>query len=156
MLDGGWNLIALTVSPGSSDLQQLLRDISGLVLVKNVAGQHYVPAYSVNDLSAWDVTDAYEVLVASDATLAVEGTPLAPGEVPIELSSGWNLLPYFLDTPRALESALAPILDKITYAQDAAGGIYDPAAGIDTIGDLIPGQGYRVHLSDAAVLIYAE
>jgi hypothetical protein len=94
------------------------------------------------------------VLVDGNATLSVPGTPLQPAQTPIPLQAGWNLLPYFLDSPTSIEEALAPILDRVQYLTDEENGVYDPETGTNTIGMLEPGRGYLIYLDQPATLTY--
>jgi len=153
-LQSGWNTVALPVAPDNPNMAQLVDGLESLTMVKDIGGGVYLPDLGIHTLTTWETTKAYKVLVDGNAILNVSGTPLQPAQTPIPLQAGWNLLPYFLDSPRSVEEALAPILDRVQYLTDEENGIYDPETGTNTIGMLDPGHGYLVYLDQSATLIY--
>jgi len=52
------------------------------------------------------------------------------------------------------DSALAGIVSKLVIAKNGTGQVYWPAYGINTIGSMIPGQGYQMYLTQAGTLTY--
>ena len=153
-LQGGWNTVAIPVAPENTDIAEIVGDVPGLTMVKDIGGGVFLPAHGIQTLSVWDPTKAYKVLVSNDATLQVSGPVLEPSQTPIQLEEGWNLLPYFLESPQSVEVALAPILDNVQYMTDEEDGIYDPSSGTNTIGLLQPGRGYLIHLTQASTFTY--
>jgi len=153
-LQSGWNTVALPVVPDDGSMAQVVGNVNSLVMVKDIGGSVFLPEYNIQTLTTWNPTKAYRILVDNDATINVSGTLVEPSETPISLQEGWNLLPYFLDSPRSIEAALAPILDDVQYLTDNDSGIYDPASGTNTVGMLQPGQGYLVRLVQATTLVY--
>jgi hypothetical protein len=64
----------------------------------------------------------------------------------VELTVGWNsYATYLLPAGTAFEEVFAPILSSIEIISDGD-GIYDPASGLNTIGDFDPYQGYVIKL----------
>lgn len=153
-LQSGWNTVALRVTPENPAFADLFSEAGRLVMVKDALGQVFFPEHGIDQLGTWDSTQAYKVLVDDDTTLAVQGAPIVPMETPIPLYEGWNLLPFFLDAPQPVEEALASILADLNYLTDEEDGVFDPGAGINTIGMLEPGRGYRAHLAQDATLVY--
>jgi cytochrome c553 len=153
-LHGGWNTIALPVAPENADMAQVVGNVATLTMVKDINGGVFLPTHGIQSLNVWDPTKAYKVLVSDDATLQVSGTALQPSQTPIQLEAGWNLIPYFLETPQSIEVALAPILDEVQYMTDEEDGIFDPTSGTNTIGLLQPGRGYLIYLTQATTFTY--
>ena len=51
-------------------------------------------------------------------------------------------------------TALSSISSSLVLAKNNAGGIYSPVFGINTLGNMQPGQGYYFYMNTAAILIY--
>ena len=153
-LESGWSTVALPVAPANADMALLVGNLENLVVVKDAAGRVYMPGYGVQDLSVWDPTQAYQIMLDGLATLTVVGVPLDPTNTPIQLDEGWNLLPYFLNTPLPVEDALGSILEYVQYVEDDDGRTFNPATGTNTIGALMPGRGYVINLSQAVTFVY--
>ena len=67
----------------------------------------------------------------------------------IDLSSGWNMFGYGCPTPINLAEGLSNHTDKITIVKDNNGAVYMPEFGFNGIGDLTPGYGYQIKLTEA-------
>jgi len=86
--------------------------------------------------------------------LVVTGTAVAPEATPVPLIQRWNLVAYLRDSPMRCDSALASIASYLVIAKNGMGQVYWPAYGINTIGSMIPGQGYQMYLTQAGTLTY--
>jgi hypothetical protein len=53
-----------------------------------------------------------------------------------------------------LSEAVESIVSSLVLAKNNAGGIYSPIFGINTLGNMIPTQGYYFYLNAAAELTY--
>jgi hypothetical protein len=92
--------------------------------------------------------------VDSNCILRVTGYPVLPEESPIELAEGWNVVAYLPSVPMRVEYALSSILDKLHLVSNSSGDIFWPEHGINAIGMLQPGQGYRIYMSEPSTLVY--
>ena len=153
-LQSGWNTVALQVAPVDPAVAQVVSQLEALIMVKDGAGRVFFPEQGIETLSMWNTTEAYQVLVNGSVAFPVLGEPLTAAQNPINLLAGWNLLPYFIDTPKPVEQALASILEEVQYLADDEGHIFEPATGTNTIGLLEPGLGYHIYLTQAATLTY--
>lgn len=154
-LSQGWNLISSRVTPFTTDLDSLFADIQDdIVLVKDGAGNTYVPEYGVNTIGAWDPLEAYMVYVTADRELAFEGVPLAAAETAVPLDAGWNLVTYLPTAPMAVEDAFGALENALVMVKDFAGNVYLPGYDINTIGHAQPGQGYKVYVTEDVTLTY--
>lgn len=155
VLQQGWNLTSSWVAPGQANLDSIFADVlDDIVLVKDGAGQVYIPEFGVNTIGDWDPLQAYQIYAETSTTLTIEGTAIVPEATPISLSTQWNLVPYLRDEPMSVDIALASIASVLVIAKDYAGRVYIPEFGINTIGDLEPGQGYKVYVDQAVNLTY--
>ncbi len=72
----------------------------------------------------------------------------------VDLAQGWNLVPYLRDESLPVDVALASIAPHLVLVKDENGQIYYPGYGINTIGDLQPGQGYKIYVDQATALTF--
>jgi photosystem II stability/assembly factor-like uncharacterized protein len=72
----------------------------------------------------------------------------------ISLSQGWNMIAYLQYSELNCETVFAGIADNIVIVKDNFGNVYIPSYGINTIGNLVPGQGYQIYVTNPDVLVY--
>ena len=154
-LDAGWNMISSNVHPGVTDIEVLFDDVDDPELfIKNASGVSYWPSYDIYDLTDWNIYEGYEVFVSAQHIFSIDGIKVDPASTPVELSEGWNIIPYFPDTPVPVTSALQSIEEHILVVKDIDGNVYWPEFEVNTLGDMLPGQGYQIYLSSNAELTY--
>lgn len=153
-LTEGWNLISVRVAPNTTAMDSVFAPIFDSVeLVKDNRTNVYIPE-SIDQIEHWNPLQAYSVYVTEGTTLSVSGAPLQPGATPIPLTEGWNLVPFFGETPMPIEEALSSISDVVVMVKDGQGTVYFPQFDGDGIDSLVPGRGYRLFVSDDATLVY--
>jgi hypothetical protein len=154
-LASGWNMISSFVDPANPDLQTLLASIlPNLVIVKNGAGQVFWPEFNINTIGNWKVRDGYQINMKTATTLSISGVQVAPEAASISLSQGWNLIAYLRNSSMSIETALAGIANRLVIVKNNAGQVYWPEFNINTIGSMLPGEGYQINVSQAATLKY--
>lgn len=154
-LAAGWNMISSYLNPANNDIEQLFAPIvSDLRIVKNGVGQMYDPAFGINTIENWFYSDGYLVNMINTNTLTFTGTKIIPETTPLFLFNGWNLSAYFRDNPMSPVNALASINSVLVLAKNNEGGIYSPAYGINTIGNMQPNEGYYFYLNNPGILTY--
>jgi hypothetical protein len=154
-LSSGWNMISSYVDPEYPDLELVMAGVeSKMVLMKNGAGEVYWPQNSVNNIGEWNVRDGYQIYMDGSATLRVTGAAVEPDQMPISLPAGWSLIAYLRAAPQPADQALSSISGQLVLAKNGDGEIYWPAFNVNQIGDMQPGAGYKVYLSDNGTLMY--
>ena len=68
--------------------------------------------------------------------------------ISIGLNSGWNMFGYVCPEPVDLTLALSQHEDKIVILKDNDGNVFMPDFGFNGVGDLVPGFGYQIKLSE--------
>ena len=68
--------------------------------------------------------------------------------IPIDLLLGWNIIGYTYREPQDAVATLQEITDIIEIVKNNAAEVYWPEYGFNGIGDLIPGQGYQIKVSE--------
>jgi hypothetical protein len=153
IVNPGWNMISLNIHPGDSSAQGIFGSLSGFILAKNNAGLVYWPAYGINNLDI-HTGNGYKVYTDSLDTLQIAGSPINVATTPIPLSAGWNMTAYLPQSNMSIVTALSGVVAQITLVKDNLGQVYMPDLGINTIGEMQVGQGYKMHMKNTAVLTY--
>jgi cytochrome c553 len=152
-LNAGWNLISSRLVPSNKDMSTLFADVeSDLVIVQDQQGDRYEPTATSNSLETWDSSEGYRVYMSSTQTLLVEGETVS--STTLDLSAGWNLIPFYPDTEMSVQDAFASINGTVEIVKDTEGNSYIPARNLDEIGVLKPGQAYKVYVNEATSFSY--
>jgi len=128
--------------------------VTNVNLVKNGIGQTYIPAFNINDIGEWNIAHGYQVNMLNSALLSINGIPAIPEETPLNLLQGWNLSAYLRNNPMAPVTAFASLGSSLFLAKNNEGGLYVPSWGVNTLGNLIPGEGYFLNLTTSDELTY--
>ncbi len=70
-------------------------------------------------------------------------------EIFTDLPMGWSMIGHTLITPKNIEEAVACIYDKVVVIKNYLGAAYLPQYDFNGIGDLQPGFGYQIKLTDS-------
>ncbi len=152
----GPNLVSLRVYPDDPSLASIFNDhADDVVLIKDAQGAVFAPSYGIENLTTWDWGQSLLVQAREAFTVSVSGAQIAPASS-IELQAGWNWVPYFLDEPAAVGTALSSLGGALERVEDGSGRIYPATPGGPLLSALEPGQGYKVRLSQAGTLIFPE
>jgi len=82
--------------------------------------------------------------------LQLEDLRQNPALVPInvDLLAGWNIIGFTLPNPQDMAATFDDINSDIQIVKNNEGKTYWPEFGFNGIGDIIPGQGYQIRLSN--------
>ena len=87
-------------------------------------------------------------------TLRIAGPAINVTMTPIPLAVGWNMIAYFPQTSDSVQFAMAGVTAGITLVKNNAGAVYMPGFGLNSIGRMLPGEGYKVLMAATAALTY--
>ena len=153
-INKGWNIFSINVNPSEPNIATVMSPIvDKLVIVKNGAGNTYIPQYSINTIGNINFKEGYHGYLEEVTSLEITGHPVDPS-TPIELKAGWSMISYLPDLPMNAAIAFASISSQLVIAKDGAGQAYIPAYSINQIGKTLPGQGYQIYLDKAGTLTY--
>ncbi len=154
-LNSGWNMISSNIIPEDALMTSVFNDITQNVnIVKNGAGQMFDPAFNINTIGDWNIAHGYFANMSANSLLEITGTPVIPQNTPINLIAGWNLSAYYRNSPMSPDIALASVGTTLTLCKNNTGGIFFPAFGLNTLGNMNVGEGYYMYLTDASTLTY--
>lgn len=157
----GWNLISFQALPENRAIDRVFEQIDGLYTevstIHEGSAMSFKPDRTVNTLTGLAPAHGYWVKMTSAATLVVVGSSVDP-QAAIQLDAGWNLVPYLIDEPWPVRLALGAITgkyDEVRGFETEAKSFFPALPGeFNTLTELMPGEGYLVHMTEAAVLVY--
>ncbi len=175
-LEEGWNLISINVSPDNemyaededrgpdiirmTDQLRIDEENHHLLLMKNEAGQFYVPAFNAfNNIPYWNLAEGYLIKVDEDVEAVWEGESI-PADADIELTEGWNMIAYFptyeLDAGAPDFYVLSPIIDNVDIAKDGEGRFLLPEFNFSNMNPWCETRGYQVKVDADVTLNYPQ
>lgn len=160
----GTNMFSTYLVPFNTDVSVIFKSLvdSGLLSsVKDEAGNSY--SYSKtnmtwsNNIGSINRTEGYLVNVYNSCQLTVTGNVI---ELPlnIPLKSGWNIISYPKTVIVDAMQVVQPLIDqgKLVKVQDERGNSIEikrkSKVWINTIGNFVPGEAYKVDVSADAVI----
>lgn len=153
-LNENWNLISANVDPSNTALPILLHPIlDSVILMKDGSGRFAWPARDFWWLNVWVSSRGYKTKVTENLELCVTGDPI-PDDRPIQLPPRWSMIAYYPHQELSARIAFANITEILIIAKDGWGQFYVPALGFSNMGNLTPGHGYQVKLSEEAELVW--
>ncbi len=152
-LQSNWSWISFNVQPASTDIEELLADTEQLRIMKDGAGRAFIPGV-INTIQNLDALAGYSVYLDAPDSIAISGEEVPPF-TPMPLQAGWNFISFLPANDILAPLALFSIYDHLVIAKNDVGGFFIPSVGnVNTIGDMFPGEGYKVYLSAPDTLVY--
>jgi len=151
-LKQGWNLISSYITNDNMDIENYLSSITDdILIVKNPSGDAYIPQYNIDNIGDWNNTHAYQIYMESAQTLELTGDAVVPENTVINLKVGWNKIAYTRKSNLIATTAFEQLTDdnNLLIAKNLDGKAYIPSFGINNLGDLIPGVGYIIYVTNA-------
>ena len=153
-LPSGWSIFSTYMIAGNMDMASVLNQIMDqVIIVKDYAGNAYLVEWGFNKIDDLQVGQGYQIKTNAEVSLEIPGTYATPSGHPINLTAGWNMIGYLRTTPANAVDVLIDITDLI-IAKDSLGNAYLPDWGFNNIGDMVPGQGYQLKVTNADILQY--
>ena len=156
-LPESWSIFSINLLAENMNIADILSPIEDdVIMVKNHEGMAYIPEWGYNGIVDLQVGQGYQIKLANVNEITIEGLYMKPEENPIELTSGWNMIGYL-----RLEGAdVVLVFEEISstgnlvIVKDYNGNAYLPDFEYNGIGDILPGQGYRVNINNNDELQY--
>ncbi len=156
-LNNGWNMVASYINAENPSMESIFAQIQNHIsIVKDNLGQVYMPEYEINSIGDWDITQGYQVHSKKIQTLKIVGSFIKPENITLYPKAGWNIIAYLRSSPYDAQDAFAPLIedDNLVIAKNNEGDVLIPEYDINTIGNLMPMQGYQVFLRLKDTLVY--
>ncbi len=159
VLPEGWSLWSTYVYPTDPDITMVLQDITwpfnaqNVSIVKDYQGGLYWPGFGINTIGDIDYGEGYQIRINSlsqtGEVFTVTGLQIIPEDSPINIPLGWGIISYLRDNPGNIETIMAPVAPMynmnacVEIMKNSEGQLFWPGFGINTIGNMIPGEGYQ-------------
>ena len=154
-LAAGWGLMSTYISPVYPLVDSVFSAInSSTAIVKNGAGGVYWPTFNLNMIGNMILGEGYQVKMNSSQTLSVMGTAVVPQLTPITIQAGWSIIAYLRQVPGNAIVMMSPIVSNTAILKNGGGSVYWPAFGVNSIGNMLPGQGYQIKMNAISTLTY--
>ncbi len=151
----GWSIISSYIYPLEASLDSVFASIeSEVTIVKNGLGLVYWPAYNLNAIGNLNVGEGYQAKLLTSQVIDIVGSAAVPELTPISMNSGWSIIGYLRNTPADAEIMFSSIINDLTIVKNGVGLVYWPLYNLNAIGNLIPGQGYQIKVTNAVSLVY--
>ncbi|MBN1970594.1 MAG: C10 family peptidase [Candidatus Delongbacteria bacterium] len=159
-LNPGWNMISSYIIPIEKNIETLFEPVEEhLIIMKNDKGQLYTPFYGgVNTIGNYNNEDGYQVKMDNSKenyNLQINGYRILLDLMPIPVEAGWNMIGYLQSQEMDVVEVMNPYLNDIMIVKNGSGLVYIPSYGINAIGNMIPGEGYKLQSFNDFNLVYA-
>ena len=151
----GWSYFSTYIIPSVATIDSIFTDIiSNIIVVKNYLGQIYWPAYGINSIDNISICQGYQIKMIDTDTLILEGIAVQPENTNCHIPSSWSYISYLRNTPASIVNMTSSISTNIEIVKNYFGQIYWPVYNVNQIGNMIPGQGYQIKMTNASTLTY--
>lgn len=149
-LPAGWRIISTYITPDSTNIIDVFEDIkTNLIIVKNGSGSIYWVNYNLNTIGHLVLGQGYQVNMAQADTLVVTGTMADPATTVLTIPANWSILGYLRTTPGNAVSMMGGLnANNLVILKNGIGSVYWPQWGLNSIGNMNPGEGYQIKLNN--------
>ena len=166
--NAGWNIFSSTVMPGNADMENIFQTLIEDGQLKKVMDESGNTLENFGVFGGWkngivDLkrTEGYKINMISPATLDLMGS-IASFPFEIQLNAGWNIISW----PSANEQDALDVFQSLINSgtlkkvMDESGNVIENYGVFgdwkNFIGNLKPGEGYKVNVISASNLIINE
>ena len=106
-----------------------------------------------------DNPSQYNVLLHAFSTVYeayAECNPNVYGRIPMTLYEGWNTIGYNVLYETNASNAFSSIIDEMIILKSNDGNIFWPLYNFNSIGVVVPGQGYQIRMDQTVDEFYFE
>ncbi|MEA3444127.1 MAG: LamG-like jellyroll fold domain-containing protein, partial [Bacteroidota bacterium] len=151
----GWSFFSSYIDPFEPNIDSLCAPfVSEVIIGKDGDGNTYWPQWGINTVGNILIGDGYQIKIATAQIMTVAGLSVQPENTPVTIDQGWSFLGYLRQSPAPLVSMLSPVVSEVVIVKNGAGQIYWPQWGINSIGDMIRGEGYQIKMNSQQILTY--
>ena len=138
------------------DAESLFSGLSGLRIVMDDVGNHYIPEYNINTLDKIQSAKGYMVYsTRENEHLYYSGSPLNPEEVKVELNaSQMHLIGYPYHEPFSAEKVFETIQESVIIVKSDEGKYWIPELNLSTLDFMCLGEAYQVYLKEDVTFMF--
>ncbi len=152
-----FELISTNRTPDDLDAAAVFGDVENLEIVYQDDGSIYIPPpLGINTIGDIDVREGYQIFCSLASQLTFTGTPLDPATEYTLAARRWNFLGFPFQEPVSIEIALQEIAGQVIIILTDDGRLWIPELGINTIGEMVPREGYYTFVSEDVTFQYSD
>ena len=125
-LTAGWNWVSVNVEITLNDLKEAILAAepgdSPIIKSKSKGQTSYNGAIWTGALKTLDLSQMYEIKVANDCTITLEGSPINPADHPITITNGANWIAFPLSTSMSISDAFAGFASEGDFVKSKTNG----------------------------------
>ncbi len=145
---GQFNLVSFNMFPRYANAWTVFGGLGNLQIVYNDDGQVLIPAYNINTIGDINFLDGFYLFSNQNETIEYEGTFIRAEDWDITVQPNkWNYIAMLSHNPVAVTDVFAGLESSISIVQSATGNAWIPSESINTLGNMQPGQGYKIALA---------
>ena len=156
-LQEGWSIISTYINPNNNNIESIFSSvINNLEIVKDENGNVYWPLFGLNSIGDITIGEGYQVKMNYFDQISIEGN-LIPYNTPITFNEGWNLIGYLHPEPGNTIQMMNSIVSNngpMKILKNSTGNVYWPEFGLNSIGNMMPGEGYQIKLENLIQFSY--
>lgn len=147
-LTAGWNWVSFNVEITLNDLKEAILAAepgdSPIIKSKSKGQTSYNGAIWTGALKTLDLSQMYEIKVANDCTITLEGSPINPADHPITITNGANWIAFPLGTSMSISDAFAGFASEGDFVKSKTNGqaTWNGMIWGGQLKNLEPGKGY--------------
>ena len=155
-LSNGWFMYSLNVHPTDSSSKGVFGALKGFILAMDGSDNLYWPGAALDEIGTIHTGNGYWVFdTLPTDTLNLTGGVVSIDSTPISLrDSSWSMVGYLPQVSMPITTALGSIAFQFILAIDGNNNFYWPAASLNEIGTMHPGNGYYIITNSPATLTY--
>jgi len=147
---GKWQYISSNIYHLDSTISVVMNDVNDNLGEMIEGDDTYNPSLQVNSIEEWEIIKGYQVYMTDDDTLTITGPQVDPQNHVIALvQNEWPIIAYLSEQSSPIETALASVPNLI-LVKNSLGQIYYPNYSINQIGNMNPGEGYKVSVTSSS------
>lgn len=149
----GWNSLSCFIMPTINDIDTVLSQIIGsLIILTNDEGMIF-PQGGVHTLTHFDPYKGYSLKLSGAESLKIRGGVVVNRE--LSLPVGWTLVPVLSGCDVEINNLNPIFLNQLEIIVEMAGyRVYWPDYEIETLNTLSPGKAYLVKMSNAGTISF--
>jgi len=157
-LNVGYQFVSTRLIPYAPNMLNVLaNNLPNLDFVRNTAGlmlRKIGPVW-VNNIGDWITTEGYLFKMNYDDELFIYGNVINP-QTPIDLVTGYQIISYLPGQPMNTSNVFAGVLTNLEFVRNSDGLMFRKIGPVwvNNIGDMNPGEGYLVKMTNNDQLIY--
>ena len=150
---GQFNLVSFNLLPHYPDAWDVFGAVAGLQIVYNDNGDVLIPGYNINTIGDINFLDGFYLFTDDNTSIEFEGTYIHMEDWGITVEPAkWNYISVLSQNPVPVVDVFTGLNDEVSIVQSASGDSWIPGMGVNTIGNMQPGLGYKIALAvDTAV-----